>query len=180
MEITKTSIEGLVIIQPNVFNDDRGYFMEAFKESIFKSEFPHINFVQDNESKSSYGVLRGLHFQKAPYEQTKLVRVIHGEVLDIAVDIRTNSSTFGKYESIVLSGANKKQFLIPKGFAHGFVVLSETAILNYKVDNYYDPKSDNGIIWNDTDLSIDWKVDTCDLKISEKDLNLPQLSKILL
>ena len=134
MEITKTSIEGLLIIKPKVFEDDRGYFMESYKDSFIKESFPDIHFIQDNESKSSYGVLRGLHFQKPPFEQTKLVRVIQGEVLDVAVDLRKDSETYGKWESIILSGENKKQFLVPKGFAHGFIVISDTAIFSYKVD----------------------------------------------
>ena len=135
MELVKTSIEGLVVIKPKVFQDERGYFMESFKESFIKKNFPDIKFIQDNESMSSYGVLRGLHFQNPPFEQTKLVRVIEGEVLDVAVDLRKNSLTYGKWESIVLSGKNKKQLFIPKGFAHGFVVLSEKAVFSYKVDN---------------------------------------------
>ena len=137
MEIVKTSIEGLVIIQPKVFEDERGYFMESYKESFIQEKFHDIHFIQDNESKSSYGVLRGLHFQKPPFEQTKLVRVVQGEVLDVAVDLRKNSPTFGKWESVVLSGDNKKQLFIPKGFAHGFVVMSEEAIFSYKVDTFY-------------------------------------------
>ena len=140
MEIVKTSIEGLVVIQPKVFEDERGYFMESYKESFINDHFTGIHFIQDNESKSSYGVLRGLHFQKPPFEQTKLVRVIQGEVLDVAVDLRKDSKTYGKYESIILSEKNKKQVFIPKGFAHGFVVLSKETILNYKVDNYYNPR----------------------------------------
>ena len=178
MEIINTSIEGLVAIKPRVFEDERGYFMESYKESFIETQFPEIKFIQDNESKSSYGVLRGLHFQKFPYEQTKLVRVIHGKVLDVAVDLRSGSPTFGKHESIILSGANKLQFLIPKGFAHGFVVLSDTAIFSYKVDNYYNSDSDAGIIWNDSNLNIDWKINKKELKLSEKDLNLPTLLKI--
>lgn len=172
MEIIKTSIEDLVILQPRVFEDDRGYFMESFKESFINDNFPDLKFIQDNESKSSYGVLRGLHFQKPPFEQTKLVRVIQGEVLDVAVDLRPNSKTFGKHESVILSGDNKKQFLIPKGFAHGFVVLSEEAIFSYKVDNYYAPNYDSGIIFNDSDLSINWKIDLKEVTVSLKDTTL--------
>ena len=147
MEIIKTFIEDLVIIQPKVFEDERGYFMESFKDSFIKENFPEIKFIQDNESKSSYGVLRGLHFQKPPFEQTKLVRVIEGEIQDVAVDLRKESPTYGKYYSIVLSGTNKKQLLIPKGFAHGFLTLSDYAILSYKVDEIYSPTHDFGIIY---------------------------------
>jgi dTDP-4-dehydrorhamnose 3,5-epimerase len=172
MEIIKTSIEGLVIIQPRVFEDERGYFMESYKESFIKENFPDINFIQDNESRSSYGVLRGLHFQKPPFEQTKLVRVIDGEVLDVAVDLRENSPTYGKWESVLLSGDNKKQFFIPKGFAHGFVVVSKEAIFSYKVDNIYAPEYDSGICFDDKDLAIDWIIPKSDLIISQKDLNL--------
>lgn len=175
MEIVKTSIEGLVVIQPRVFEDKRGYFMESYKESFFKENFPDIHFIQDNESRSTYGVLRGLHFQKPPFEQTKLVRVIDGEVLDVAVDLREKSPTYGKWESVILTGENKKQFLIPKGFAHGFVVLSKEAIFSYKVDNIYAPDYDSGIYFDDTDLAIDWIVSKSDLIISQKDLNLQLL-----
>lgn len=172
MEIIKTSIEGLVVIQPKLVEDERGYFMESYKENFIKENFPDIHFIQDNESKSSYGVLRGLHFQKPPFEQTKLVRVIQGEVLDVAVDVRKNSSTYGKWESIILSGDNKKQFFIPKGFAHGFVVLSEEAIFTYKVDNYYAPEYDSGIRYDDDILAIDWKINEEKVIISNKDLAL--------
>ncbi len=173
MEIIKTSIEGLVIFQPRVFEDERGYFMESFKESFIKENFQDINFIQDNESRSSYGVLRGLHFQKPPFEQTKLIRVLYGEVLDVAVDLRENSSTYGKWESIILSGDNKKQFFVPKGFAHGFHVLSESAILSYKVDAPYNPESDSGIIFNDQSLNINWNLkENQKFILSEKDSNL--------
>lgn len=173
MEIVKTSIEGLVIIQPKVFEDERGYFIESYKESFIKENFPDIYFIQDNESKSSYGVLRGLHFQKPPFEQTKLVRVIQGEVLDVAVDLRKNSSTFGKWESVILSGDNKKQFFIPKGFAHGFVVLSKKAVFSYKVDNLYNISHESGINPLDTSLNIDWKISEDQLLLSIKDKHLP-------
>jgi len=172
MEIIKTSIEGLVIIQPKVFEDERGYFMESYNENFIKENFPDIHFIQDNESKSSYGVLRGLHFQKPPFEQTKLVRVIEGEVLDVAVDLREKSHTYGKWESIVLSEENKKQFFIPKGFAHGFVVLSKEAVFSYKVDNYYAPEFDSGIYYDDKNLKINWKLKSSELIISERDKNL--------
>jgi len=177
MEIIKTSIEGLVIIQPKVFEDERGYFMESYKENFIKENFPDIHFIQDNESKSSYGVLRGLHFQRPPFEQTKLVRVIEGEVLDVAVDLRKKSSTYGKWESIILSGENKKQFLIPKGFAHGFVVLSMEAIFSYKVDNYYAPEYDSGIKYDDETLAIDWVIPRSDFIISQKDCDLKPMKQ---
>lgn len=173
MEIVKTSIEGLVIIQPKVFEDERGYFMESFKESFIKENFPDIHFIQDNESKSSYGVLRGLHFQKPPFEQTKLVRVIDGEVLDVAVDLRRESPTYGKWESIILSGNNKKQFFIPKGFAHGFVVKSMEAIVSYKVDAPYKKEYESGIHFNDKTLNINWEIEFGGLKLSAKDNSLP-------
>lgn len=178
MEIVKTSIEGLVIIQPRVFQDERGYFMESYKESFIKENFPDIHFIQDNESESSYGVLRGLHFQQPPYEQTKLVRVIQGEVLDVAVDIRKGSPTYGKWESIILSGENKKQFFIPKGFAHGFLVLSDKAIFSYKVDNSYYPKRERGIKFNDPDLSINWPLHPNQIQLSDKDLKLENLKSL--
>ena len=172
MEIIKTSIQGLVIIKPKVYNDERGYFMESFKESFINDNFPDLKFIQDNESRTSYGVLRGLHFQKPPFEQTKLVRAIQGEVLDAAVDLRIDSTTYGKWESIILSGENKKQFLVPKGFAHGFVVLSKEAVFSYKVDNYYAPEYDSGIYFGDIDLQIDWVIDSHDIIVSQKDLKL--------
>ena len=172
MEIVKTSIEGLVIIQPKVYEDERGYFMESYKESFIKENFPDIHFIQDNESKSSYGVLRGLHFQMPPFEQTKLVRVIQGEILDVAVDLRKNSLTYGKWESIILSGENKKQFFVPKGFAHGFVVKSKKAIVSYKVDELYKKEFESGIIYNDKDLDINWKLDEHQILSSNKDKKL--------
>lgn len=175
MEIIKTSIEGLVVIQPRVFVDERGYFMESYKESFIKDNFPDIHFIQDNESKSTYGVLRGLHFQKPPFQQTKLVKVIDGKVLDVAVDLRKNSPTYGKWESIILSGENKKQFFIPKGFAHGFVVLSKEAIFSYKVDNVYNNESESGILYNDPKLKIDWIVRRENIVLSKKDQNLKLL-----
>lgn len=175
MRKTTTKIKDLYIIEPKVFEDERGYFMESFKEDWFKKEFPHIHFIQENESKSTYGVLRGLHFQKGDAAQTKLVRVIDGKVLDVAVDLRKDSPTYGQHESIILSAENKKQFLVPKGFAHGFVVLSETAIFSYKVDNPYAPDYDSGIRWNDETLNIDWKINDRDLILSVKDQNLETL-----
>ena len=169
MKINKTFIEDLLIIEPQLFKDDRGFFYESYN----KNNLDNINivFVQDNESKSYKGVIRGLHFQAPPFEQTKLVRCVSGNILDVAVDLRTNSKTYGKFFSIELSSENNKQLFVPKGFAHGFQVLSETAIVNYKVDNYYNPKSDSGIIWNDKDLSIDWNLDLKPI-LSVKDLKL--------
>ena len=175
MKITKTSISGLVIIEPKIFNDSRGYFYEPYNKSNFDKLICETNFIQDNESKSSKGVLRGFHFQKPPYDQAKLVRCIKGEVLDIALDLRKKSNTYGKYEKVILSGKNKKQFFVPRGFAHAFLVLSETAIFSYKVDNIYAPQSDSGIIWNDPSLLINWGIDDSKLIISEKDKSLGEL-----
>ncbi len=154
MEYKKTTIEGVYIIEPKVFNDARGYFFEAWKKEEFEQHIGKVEFVQDNESKSSYGVLRGLHYQKGDCSQAKLVRVIKGKVLDVAVDIRKSSPTFGKYVMVELSDENKRQFFIPRGFAHGFLVLSDEAIFTYKVDNAYAPQADAGIRWNDPDISI--------------------------
>ena len=170
MKINKTFIEDLLIIEPQLFKDDRGFFYESYNKNNLDKVI-NIVFVQDNESKSNKGVIRGLHFQAPPFEQTKLVRCVSGNILDVAVDLRTNSKTYGMSFSIELSSDNKKQLLIPKGFAHGFQILSETAIVNYKVDNYYNPKSDSGLIWNDKDLSIDWNLDLKPI-LSVKDLKL--------
>ena len=175
--ISKTKIHGLLLIKPKVFTDDRGYFFEPFNNSFFSEKIGKINFVQDNESESSKGVLRGFHFQKPPFAQSKLVRCIKGEVLDIALDLRKNSTTYGKYEKFVLSEKNKHQLFIPKGFAHAFLVLSNKAIFSYKVDNYYAPSHDSGIKWNDPELSIDWGIDEESLIISEKDKNLSLMSE---
>lgn len=169
MEIIKTSIEGLIVIKPRIFEDERGYFLESFKESFIQDNFSDTSFIQDNESKSIFGVLRGLHFQVQPFEQAKLVRVVTGEVLDVAVDLRKNSPTYGKWESIILSEANKKQFFIPRGFAHGFAVLSKEAIINYKVDNIYSKEHERIIAYDDEILNIDWSVDRRDIKQSFKD-----------
>lgn len=179
MTITKTPIADLVIIEPKVFRDDRGYFMESFKNSLIEKHLPEVHFVQDNESKSTYGVLRGIHFQKPPFAQTKLVRVIEGEVLDVAVDLRTKSPTYGKYFSIILSGENKKQFLIPKGFGHGFAVLSENAIFSYKVDNEYHPECDSGIRFDDKNLGIDWHLNHSDIVLSKKDMELQSFKNFI-
>ena len=170
MKINKTFIEDLLIIEPPLFKDDRGFFYESYNKKNLDKVI-NIAFVQDNESKSNKGVIRGLHFQLPPFEQTKLVRCVSGKILDVTVDLRVNSKTYGKFFSIELSSENNKQLFIPKGFAHGFQVLSETAIVNYKVDNFYNSKSDSGIIWNDKDLSIDWNLDLKPI-LSDKDLNL--------
>ena len=168
MKINKTFIEDLLIIEPQLFKDERGFFYESYNKNNLDID---IDFVQDNESKSYKGVIRGLHFQAPPFEQSKLVRCISGNILDVAVDLRTSSKTYGKFFSIELSSENNKQLFIPKGFAHGFQVLSETAIVNYKVDNFYNPKSDSGLIWNDKDLSINWSIDVKPI-LSVKDLKL--------
>ena len=173
MEYIKTEIAGVYIIEPRVFNDARGYFMEAWKEEEFNQNIGYVKFIQDNESKSSYGVLRGLHYQKGAFSQAKLVRVIKGRVLDVAVDIRKSSPTFGKHIMVELSEDNKRQLFIPRGFAHGFLVLSDEAIFTYKVDNPYAPTQEAGIRWNDPDLAIEWPIDTAVVQTSEKDLKQP-------
>ena len=175
MEVIKTNIEGVVIIEPRIFKDDRGYFFESFSQREFEEKVCKTTFVQDNESKSSYGVLRGLHFQKPPFAQSKLVRVIKGAVLDVAVDIRKGSPTFGQYVSVELTGENHRQFFIPRGFAHGFSVLSEEVILHYKCDNFYSPQSEGAIAWNDPDLNIDWRIPAEKVVLSEKDSKHPRL-----
>lgn len=172
MEITKGKIEGVYIVDPVVHEDNRGYFYEAFNEKEFNEKTgADFHPVQENESKSSYGVLRGLHFQEEPHAQAKLVRVTKGTVLDVAVDLRKNSETLGKVDFVILSDENKKQFFIPKGFAHGFAVLSEEAVFQYKVDDYYHPECENGIAWNDKDLNVCWVVPEVDIKLSDKDKN---------
>ena len=173
MEYIKTAIEGVYIIEPKVFSDARGYFMEAWKQQEFNEHVGHIDFIQDNESKSSFGVLRGLHYQKGAFSQSKLVRVIKGKVLDVAVDIRKSSPTFGQHVMVELSEDNKRQFFIPRGFAHGFLVLSDEAIFTYKVDNPYAPQAEAGIRWNDPDLAIEWPIDFSKVQTSEKDLKQP-------
>ena len=175
MEFKKTDIEGVYIIEPRVFNDARGYFFEAWKKQEFESNIGHVDFIQDNESKSGYGVLRGLHYQKDEFSQAKLVRVIQGRVLDVAVDIRRSSPTFGKHVMVELSDENKRQFFIPRGFAHGFLVLSEEAVFTYKVDNVYAPQAEAGIRWDDPQLAIEWPIDPKDVVTSEKDLHQPLL-----
>lgn len=173
MKFTKTSIEGIVIIDPTVFGDNRGYFLESYNEKEFKEVIGKVSFVQDNESKSSKGVLRGLHFQKPPFAQAKLVRCIEGKVLDVVVDIRKNSKTYGQHFTTELSGENKKQVFIPRGFAHGFLVLSESAIFAYKVDNTYAPEHDAGIRWNDPIVNIPWGLSESEVLVSKKDAQLP-------
>ncbi len=170
MKFIKTTIPDVILIEPQVFGDERGYFVETFRSDLFEQETGiKTTFIQDNESRSSHGVLRGLHYQLPPYAQSKLVRVIEGKVLDVVVDIRKNSPTFGQHASAELSAENKQQLFVPRGFAHGFVVLSETAIFSYKVDNYYSPECDRGIRFNDPELNIDWMIDQQQLQLSEKD-----------
>lgn len=169
MKITTTAIEGVVILEPKVFGDERGYFFESFSQREFEEKVCKTTFVQDNESSSRYGVLRGLHFQKPPHAQAKLVRVVKGKVLDIALDIRKGSPTFGHHVSTELSGENKRQLFIPRGFAHGFAVLSNEVVFQYKCDRYYVPHSEGGILWNDPALGIDWKLPEEDVILSEKD-----------
>lgn len=173
--IIKTDIDGVVIIEPKVFGDHRGYFFESFTERDFNQQVREVRFVQDNESKSCYGVLRGLHFQKTPHAQSKLVRVVKGAVLDVAVDIRKGSPTFGKHVDVELTEDNHRQFFIPRGFAHGFVVLSDEAIFQYKCDNFYAPQYEGAIAWDDSDLNIDWKVPTDKILLSDKDRKHPKL-----
>ncbi|MDC0910347.1 dTDP-4-dehydrorhamnose 3,5-epimerase [Flavobacteriaceae bacterium] len=179
MKLRKTKIDGLVILKPIIIKDQRGYFIESYNKTIVNKLLDNINFVQDNESESSRGVLRGLHFQKPPFTQSKLVRCVKGIVLDVALDLRKNSKTYGRFETTVLSSENKEQLFVPKGFAHGFIVLSEFAILSYKVDNYYNHESESGIIWNDPDLNIDWKINKADIVISKKDKKLSTFNNFL-
>ena len=169
MEVIKTDIDGVVIIEPRIFRDDRGYFFESFSQRDFQEKVCNTVFVQDNESKSSYGVLRGLHFQKTPYAQSKLVRVIKGAVLDVAVDIRKGSPTFGQHVAVELTEDNHRQFFIPRGFAHGFSVLTDEVIFQYKCDNFYAPQTEGALAWDDSDLGIDWRIPTDKVLLSEKD-----------
>lgn len=179
MAVIKTTIEGVVIIEPKLFGDERGYFFESYNEERFHAETGiETHFVQDNESRSKYGILRGLHFQQPPYAQAKLVRVVKGRVLDVAVDIRTGSSTFGKYVAVELSEDNHRQLFIPKGFAHGYAVLSDEAIFQYKCDNLYHPECEGAIVWNDPSIAIDWGVAEADIILSEKDKHNPTLAEI--
>ena len=170
MKFIPQSIEDVVLIEPTIHGDDRGYFLETFRQDLFEEAIGYkVNFMQDNESKSTKGVLRGLHYQLPPYTQAKLVRVIEGSVLDVAVDIRKSSSTFGHYVAVELTGDNKYQLFVPQGFAHGFVVLSDNATFTYKVDNFYAPEHDRGIAFDDNDLEIDWQLPLEDLQLSDKD-----------
>lgn len=175
MEVIETGIEGVMILEPRIFKDARGYFFESFSSREFQEKVCQTTFVQDNESFSSYGVVRGLHFQKPPFTQAKLVRVIKGAVLDVAVDLRKNSPTYGKHVAIELTGENHRQLFIPRGFAHGFAVLSDEVLFQYKCDNYYAPQSEGGILWNDPSLQIDWRIPTDKVILSEKDTKHPLL-----
>lgn len=175
MNIIQTSIAGVVIIEPRLFKDDRGYFFESFSEREFNAQIREVKFVQDNESMSSYGVMRGLHFQRPPYTQSKLVRCVKGAVLDVAVDIRKGSPTYGQHVAVELTEENHRQFFVPRGFAHGFAVLSKTAIFQYKCDNFYHPEADGGISILDDSLGIDWRIPTDHAILSEKDTKHPLL-----
>ncbi len=178
MEVIKTFIEGVVIIEPRLFKDGRGYFFESFNQKEFEEKVCKTTFVQDNESKSSYGVIRGLHFQKPPFVQSKLVRVVKGAVLDVAVDIRKGSPTFGQHVAVELTEDNHFQFFIPKGFAHGFSVLSEEVVFQYKCDNFYAPQCEGAIAWDDPDLGIDWKIPVHKVLLGEKDRKHPILKDV--
>ena len=175
INVIDTEIDGVKIIEPRLFGDARGYFFESFSQKEFEEKVCKTQFVQDNESRSVAGVVRGLHYQKPPFTQSKLVRVVRGAVLDVAVDIRKGSPTFGKHVSVLLTEDNHRQFFVPRGFAHGFAVLSEEAIFQYKCDNYYAPQSEGAIAWDDPNLGIDWQVPTDNRILSEKDANHPQL-----
>ena len=177
MRVIKSDIEGVVIIEPRIFADSRGYFYEVFTERDFAEQVCPIHFVQQNEAKSSYGVVRGLHFQLPPHAQSKLVRVTKGRVLDVVVDIRRSSPTFGKHIAVELSDENHLQLFIPRGFAHGYSVLSDEAVMEYKCDNYYAPESEGGVLWNDTELAIDWQVADDKVILSEKDKHYPTLAE---
>lgn len=178
MKMTRTDIEGLVVIEPRVFGDSRGYFFESFSQREFEKEVGQVRFVQDNESKSSYGVVRGMHFQKPPHTQSKLVRVVKGRVLDVAVDLRRDSKTYGKYFSVELTEDNHLQLFIPKGFAHGFAVLSDEAVFQYKCDEFYAPESEGAIAWNDPDIGVDWQIPEDKVILSEKDKKHPALKDL--
>lgn len=178
MKITKTAIDGVVVIEPQVFEDERGYFFESYNQAKMEEAGLHYNFIQDNQSKSCYGTVRGIHFQKGEFAQAKLVRVLEGVVLDVAVDLRKNSPTFGKYVAVELSAENKKQLMIPRGFGHGFSVLSKTAVFAYKCDNVYNKASEGGIRFDDADIGVDWKINPKDAILSEKDKNAPLLKDV--
>ena len=175
MNIIPTEIPDLLILEPRIFGDNRGYFFESFSERVFAEEVAPVRFVQDNESKSCYGVLRGLHFQKPPHAQAKLVRVVKGKVLDVAVDLRKGSPTYGKHAAVELSDENHRQVFIPKGFAHGFAVLSEEVVFQYKCDDYYAPETEGAVAWDDPDLNIDWKIPAEKVILSARDMNHPKL-----
>ena len=177
MEVKKTDIEGVVILEPRLFEDERGYFFEAFSEREFAEKVRECHFVQENEAYSTYGVVRGLHFQRPPHAQSKLVRVVKGRVLDVVVDIRKGSPTFGKHIAVELSAENHRQLFIPRGFAHGYSVLSEEALLEYKCDNYYAPASEGAILWNDPALGVDWQIPSESVILSDKDLKNPALAE---
>ena len=180
MNVIKTDIEGLYVIEPRVFADDRGYFFESYNQREFDEKVGPVRFVQDNESRSQYGVVRGLHFQKGEHAQAKLVRVVEGSVLDVAVDLRPESPTYGKHFSVELTAENHRQFFIPRGFAHGFSVLSQVAVFQYKCDNLYCPECEGAIIWNDPDLAIDWRIPTDRIILSPKDAKHPRLKDLKL
>ncbi|MDE6417920.1 MAG: dTDP-4-dehydrorhamnose 3,5-epimerase [Duncaniella sp.] len=175
MEVIKTAIEGVVILRPRVFEDARGYFFESYSKKVFDSKVRTVDFVQDNESSSSRGVMRGLHFQRPPFTQAKLVRCVHGAGLDVAVDIRRGSPTYGQHVAVELTEDNHLQFFVPRGFAHGFAVLSDTAVFQYKCDNYYAPQADGGIAITDPSLGIDWHIDPTEAILSDKDTRHPLL-----
>ncbi len=177
MKIEETNLPGVFIIEPKVIGDERGYFFESYRDDLFQEKIGKINWVQDNESLSTKGVLRGLHYQLPPFAQTKLVRIIKGSVLDVAVDIRKGSPYFGKHTIIELSETNKRQLFIPRGFAHGFLVLSDSAIFAYKVDNYYSKECDRAILWNDSDIGVNWGVNPGEVQLSEKDINAKAFSE---
>lgn len=178
MEVIKTKIDGLLILEPRIFEDSRGYFFESFSQKDFNQQVGPVVFVQDNESKSSYGVMRGLHFQRPPYTQSKLVRCVKGSVLDVAVDIRKDSPTYGQHVAVELTEDNHRQFFIPKGFAHGFAVLSDTAVFQYKCDEFYHPESEGGISILDDSLGIDWRIPTEKAILSDKDTKHPLLKDL--
>ncbi len=179
MKIIETEIQGLFVIEPDVYSDSRGYFFESFNKRRFEEQTGiSVDFVQDNESRSTYGIVRGLHFQKPPHAQAKLVRVVSGRVLDVAVDLREGSPTYGRHVAVELSGENHRQMFIPKGFAHGFSVLSEEAVFQYKCDDYYAPETEGAVAWDDPDLAIDWHVPAEDIRLSEKDRKHPRLAEL--
>lgn len=178
MNVIKTAIDGVFILEPRLFEDARGYFFESFNQREFEEKVAPVVFVQDNESKSSYGVVRGLHYQKPPYTQSKLVRVVKGAVLDVAVDVRKDSPTFGQHVAVELTGENHRQFFIPRGFLHGFSVLSEEVVFQYKCDNFYAPASEGAVAWDDPDLGIDWRIPAEQVILSEKDRHHPRLKDV--